>query len=229
MKDIKIGGYDVIKTPGIYGYVTSSEDPRDSYADNIVAQYSLPEEYDLMRYMPPVLNQGSKPMCSACAACCNLEWKALMKGEDVDLSEDWVFDQREDKNVPGMSPRETFQIIKKNGVPSVTAYKSKNPETIHESAKWHRIRGYARIGTINTLKNCIIAYGPVYIALPVRSENDYFWRGGENLGGHAVPVVGWNRDGLIIRNSWGSTWASGGYVTLPYDDVKYILEAWTML
>lgn len=228
-RNINIGGASApVTVPGVYGYVTSPEDSRDIYADDMVTYYSLPETYDLYRYMPAVINQGSKPMCSACAACCNLEWRAKMRGEDIDLSEEYLFDQREDKDMPGMTPRDTFSIILKGGVPSVEAYKSKDPQKIHDSAVQHRIRGYARIGTKEAMKNCIVAHGPVYIALPVRSDGDSFWRGGENLGGHAVPVIGWDRSGFIIRNSWGSNWASGGYVTLPYEDLKYVLEAWTI-
>lgn len=42
------------------------------------------------------------------------------------------------------------------------------------------------------------------------------------VGGHAVLAVGYdNRRGvLIVRNSWGASWADGGYFYMPYDYVR---------
>lgn len=42
------------------------------------------------------------------------------------------------------------------------------------------------------------------------------------VGGHAVLAVGYDnaKQVLIIRNSWGSDWADGGYFYMPYQYVK---------
>lgn len=40
--------------------------------------------------------------------------------------------------------------------------------------------------------------------------------GGAGL--HAVAVVGYTADGLIVQNSWGRTWGSGGFALLSWDD-----------
>ena len=35
--------------------------------------------------------------------------------------------------------------------------------------------------------------------------------------GHAITIVGYNRDGFIIKNSWGKSWGDNGYATVSYD------------
>lgn len=37
-------------------------------------------------------------------------------------------------------------------------------------------------------------------------------------GGHAFAIVGYNRDGFIIQNSWGDSWGTGGRAVLEYED-----------
>lgn len=43
------------------------------------------------------------------------------------------------------------------------------------------------------------------------------WSNGLFNGGHAVTIVGYNKDGFIIKNSWGASWADGGYAVISYD------------
>lgn len=50
------------------------------------------------------------------------------------------------------------------------------------------------------------------------------------LGGHALLVVGYREDGAwIVRNSWGSGWADGGYGYMPSQYRLLWAEAWTTL
>jgi hypothetical protein len=49
----------------------------------------------------------------------------------------------------------------------------------------------------------------------------------EVLGGHAFAVVGYNRVGFLVQNSWGEDWGKGGFATLPYDDwLDNAYDAW---
>jgi hypothetical protein len=48
-------------------------------------------------------------------------------------------------------------------------------------------------------------------------------RRGRADGGHAVAIVGYTFDGLIIQNSWGKSWGTGGFALLPYAD--FLLHA----
>lgn len=40
----------------------------------------------------------------------------------------------------------------------------------------------------------------------------------EILGGHAFALVGYNRHGLIVQNSWGESWGNLGFAVLGYED-----------
>lgn len=37
-------------------------------------------------------------------------------------------------------------------------------------------------------------------------------------GGHAFSIVGYNEDGFLIHNSWGTNWGTAGYAILTYSD-----------
>ncbi len=43
------------------------------------------------------------------------------------------------------------------------------------------------------------------------------WNNGLFNRGHAVTIVGYNKDGFIIKNSWGVNWADRGYAVISYD------------
>jgi len=46
-------------------------------------------------------------------------------------------------------------------------------------------------------------------------------------GRHAVLAIGYDATGLLIRNSWGTTWALGGYGWLSNEYTEqYVREAW---
>lgn len=46
-------------------------------------------------------------------------------------------------------------------------------------------------------------------------------------GGHAFAIVGYNRRGFIIQNSWGRRWGSAGLALLTYDDwIENAMDCW---
>ena len=43
-------------------------------------------------------------------------------------------------------------------------------------------------------------------------------------------IIGFNKQGFIIRNSWGTSWADHGYITIPYEEYDdAVFEAWTTI
>jgi hypothetical protein len=45
--------------------------------------------------------------------------------------------------------------------------------------------------------------------------------------GHAFAIVGYNRTGFLIQNSWGPQWGSFGYAILTYDDwLRNAMDCW---
>ena len=52
-------------------------------------------------------------------------------------------------------------------------------------------------------------------------------RKADSLGGHAFALVGFNRVGFVVQNSWGLRWGNCGFGVMPYEEwVKYGTDAW---
>ena len=52
-------------------------------------------------------------------------------------------------------------------------------------------------------------------------------KGDPGDGGHAFAIIGYNRDGFIIQNSWGAVWGSGGRAVLSYEDwLDNAMDCW---
>lgn len=48
-----------------------------------------------------------------------------------------------------------------------------------------------------------------------------------NDGGHAFAIVGYDEDGFIIQNSWGTRWGDNGTALWLYEDwIKNVMDAW---
>jgi len=49
----------------------------------------------------------------------------------------------------------------------------------------------------------------------------------EPLGGHAIAILGYNKTGFLIQNSWGTEWGNQGYAVLSYKDwLANAMDAW---
>lgn len=189
----------------MYGFIESTFDPRDLEftKEEYIRSEELPMMYNYAMFMDlNVKNQGNHPTCVPTSISTMLEA----------MKYDWVWDvmdvynRRPEPKGEGMQIRDALKILKKDcGDPHM---------------KYYRLRSVLQI------KWSIVANGPCILALPVKSMNNEFWRGNENLGGHAVACVGYDEDGFIIQNSWGSEWGNGGFTKLPYDQLNYIIEAW---
>ena len=154
-----------------------------------------------------VYDQGSKGSCVSCTVAEMYNFYCKSKGREPSIGFEYLYDQRSDKTIDGMMPREAFEILKGE----------------------HRVEVFARIGSLDALKKSVLTNGAALIAMNVFSYNDDFWNGDEFMGGHAVAVVGYDETGLIIKNSWGTSFGRGGYTTLPYSQFNKVREAWTLL
>ena len=80
------------------------------------------------------------------------------------------------------------------------------------------------------MKYSIVSNGGCIFALPVKSMYvPEFWKGNNDLGGHAICCVGYNKEGFILQNSWGYEFGDQGKCVLPYSDIKYLMEAWGVI
>ena len=221
--------------------IPSPEDNRDYIADKILAPIDIfPPELDLRPKLQPIRNQGKQGTCAAQTAACCKEWQ---ENRDIGLNEylspQFIYNLRENKNSEGMYGRDVMRILSKKGVCKENDFKygdlteeSKISDEIMKKAENFTIKSYARIDNIKTLKTSLHQNGPAYISFPCFNFTDRFWKKRENdprLGGHAVTVVGYNKKGFIIRNSWGEDWADKGYCVYNFEDWGSHWEIWTTI
>ena len=203
----------------VFGFKKSKLDGNENIF-SAPSQMSLPEAFSLKNYLPKVMDQGSNPTCVPCSLSANINWKLNLEHGDnkmdnkVKIFE--IFDPYGDEY--GMTFKDAFSHLKNEGVSTTEGN--------------FKIKRYAMIKSGLALKYAIYANGPCVGALPVYDTySSKFWdkNRGEFLGGHAIAIVGWNNEGFIIRNSWGTSYGDKGYAVIPYEEINRFYEIWTVI
>ena len=229
----------------------SPSDSRDwKYAK--VSQ-EIPSSLDYRPELQTVRNQGSQGACYAFSAACVKEWQDKKDyGLNEWLAPQYIYNHRDywndnkqegdDINEDyGMFGRDVMRILKNIGVcleseyPYLSSTEKHNEinKKIKENALKHKISGYARVDSINSLKMSLFENGPCLITFPVYNYGSELWKklntGDKDLGGHAMSIVGYTDQGFIIRNSWGKKWGKEGYSVYKYNDWGCHWEIWTVV
>lgn len=203
-----------------FGFKASKLDGSE-YVYSVPAEgMKLPARYSYKKFMPKVLDQGQDPICVPCSVSAYLNWRENLKTgskKDNKMSYYELYNSKEGSE-EGMTFKEAFSYLRHHGVSS----------NLGELKIGH----YAMVRSFLMLKNALIANGPCFGALPVYNFNADFWnkRQGDQLQGyHAISIVGYDKDGFIIRNSWGTSFGEKGYTHISYEEINKMLEVWTIL
>ena len=192
--------------------------------------FKLPAEYSFLKYMPPVIDQGNQPICVPSSLTSWIGWKInsnLRGGQEIDNRFDLLdiynsrakYDKEEILAAEGMSYKAALKYLRNDGI---------KVEGIGEV----KIKYYAIIKSYIHLKSAIFMNGPCFGALPVYNSGlNEFWKQeyGQLEGYHAVSIVGYDEEGLILRNSWGKSYGKNGYWKISYLDSRFFLELWTII
>jgi len=225
----------------MYNIVPSPRDDRDWNSEAIYdTTTKIPRTLDLRKKLNVTKNQGYQGTCAAHVAACMKEWQ---ERKDVGfkgyMSSQFVYNNRNNQLSNGMYGRDVMNILKNIGCCTEESYPYEKIEAsseidqkyLDEAAKY-KIKGYARVNTIDTLKRALLVNGPCYISFPVYNYSNYMWRqfkGEKKLGGHAMTIVGYDKNGFIIRNSWGVFWDGDGHCHYPFSDWGSHYEVWTTI
>jgi C1A family cysteine protease len=206
------------------------EDPPDErdyplsalYAsEGLLASVVLPAAY-VAPGMPPVLDQGSSPMCVAYSSSAVKAWQDRRDQERFfDFDEPKFFGQIGGTSA-GAYVRDAMERMRRYGYPVVAS----------GDAGSHKIAAYYAVPRdLATIKAAIHDLGPVVVSTPwyqswFRPAAGVLPRPGTQVGGHAIVAYGWDQRGLRLRNSWGSAWGIGGDCWMPEDVVTRINGAW---
>lgn len=142
----------------------------------------------------------------------------------------WIYN--ECKKLDGIPDAEgTFFRV---GMKVLKATGAKPLDSLETEAKKYKIGGYAQVDNLSFegLKSAIYQNGVIlagfrgsdegwktaYVRTPKTSEKQW---------GHAISLIGWNKNYLIGQNSWGKGWGENGLFYIPKDYLP--MEAWAVL
>ena len=203
-----------------FGFVPTKFDGTEHVFGGSMPNQDMPKSYSYKKFLPPVLDQGQESICVPCSVSTYLNWREnLSTGSKKDNKIDYheLYNIRTNDG-EGMTFKEAFHYLRHHGV----------------SSKYGvlKINEYALVKNSMQLKTAIVMNGPCLGALPVFSNRFEFWNklpGDGFYGYHAISIVGYNEDGFIIRNSWGTSFGDNGYTTIKYEDFSKLLEVWTVI
>ena len=190
------------------------------YEYNIDDKIELPAAFSWKDVMPPVRNQCETSTCVCQSLTGMLDFITNSENGVANVCNNYniweLYNTRENKACEGMTIKEALAYLKKHGL------------------NGKHINGYAKVNSVVAACQAIVSQGPLAIGtLCYNNGMDKYWmRGGQNMGGHCVTLVGYDdeKSSFILRNSWGTSWASDGYILFPYDDfVNCCFECWTFL
>ena len=180
----------------------------------------LPSKYSYKQFLPRILDQGSRPICVPCSVSAFLNWRENLEtgsksNNGIDYEEIYSCKETQEE---GMTFKEAFHYLRHHGVSS----KKGNL----------KIGEYSLVRSNILLKYALVMNGPCVGALPVYNSNPEFWKplNGDKLQGyHAISIVGYDTEGFIIRNSWGTSFGDKGYTKIKNEDFRNLMEIWTIL
>jgi len=236
-----------------FGYVESPLDYRDYLYRALKSAKALPKKH--MPDTHPIRDQGDFGTCVAfsAAAIKDRQERKNHPGMNYQTSPLFIYSECKKRdgipNIEGTYPRVAMQVLKELGVCREQKFPYGNmglpvptaPSVAYEDAKKFVIGAYARIQSIDEIKQALIDEGPVMVGLTVTDSFVHCEKGGyidmpngSFWGGHAVVIDGYDdnmihtykngttRKGFFrMPNSWGKSWGDNGHGWLPYDFINY--------
>lgn len=198
--------------------------------------YNFPNEFQLD--ILKIKNQGTRQTCVAFALSEIIEYHNKKDvGEYQKFSTDFIYGCRDemDYKEEGMYIRDALKVVQKygdvlyeilpgnssviNAIQKVTA----NFNSIKEDAYENRISTYYKIKTVDELKYSLYTLGPAICGMKwydksyLNKDKIYTYDKNNQCSGHAVMIVGWDKDNWIIQNSWGHLWGDKGLFKVPIE------------
>ncbi|MCG5239878.1 C1 family peptidase [Azospirillum doebereinerae] len=223
----------------------------DSGAIPAISSLHLPDSVDLRDDRWPVSTQGSSGACVGFATADGVLRYHFAKKAAIDIAVRlsprfiWMADKETDEltsypttfiEQEGAQPKRALEIARQYGCALDDDLPMEGPlwqgtaEAFYAKAATFRIASFHNLGVNPTVwRKWLATNGPILTRLNV----DPGWLAlgpdgelerhdpGAVLGGHAVCVVGYRRDGgFIVRNSWGPGWGDQGFAYPSADYVK---------
>jgi len=232
------------------GCLKDPRDPRDIPINLVLPRLEAPTEIDFTPEMSPVRDQGGEGTCVGFAAVTGVKEQQELRehGRLIELSPRFLYARcKLSDGIPaqeGTYPRVAMKILASTGVCLEKCWPYRPfqddepcPEAETQAFPF-RIRTYARLGGVAEMERSLAVNGPFLVGvrvfscwydspdgrIPDPAEDE------DELGGHAVCVVGYSRAGRYFKfkNSWGERWGDLGYGYFSYGYIeRYCMDAWS--
>lgn len=185
-------------------------------------KFFAPVTVDLRDYCTQTENQGQKPWCAAYSAAGfaeNIYWRKNDMITQIDPGPIYkgakLIDG--DPTGDGTSLTAVLQVLLKKGYFDSSICRV---QVIYDDPNF-----------CDSVKYAIHKFGCCLLAMNITEEwyllnaNKTSVTGSlpkytKSVGGHAVLCCGYNRDGVIIHNSWGEDWGDYGFALITWDEFK---------
>lgn len=206
---------------------------------NILAATSLPKVVDMRANMPPIVDQGSLGVCTACALCGLLGY---FKKKQVFSRLFLYYCERVMENTinvdsgaylsDGIKALTNYGVCLESSWPYIIKKFAQNPTTdCYIQASSYKALQVKNINdTLIDLKTILASGFPIACGIAVFKsfESNIVTKTGQvpipstkdqMLGGHAILLVGYDdvKQCFLFRNSWGTSWGIKGYGYIPYN------------
>jgi C1A family cysteine protease len=227
-----------------YGWRPDKPDHRDLRF--LAPPIELPRVVDLRPAMPDVYDQGQLGSCTGNAIAAAIEYmRRQEKLADFDFVPSRLFIYYNERYIEGTIQSDAGAEIR-DGIRSVrdwgacsetdwpyfeNQFQQRPTDDCYSKARDDLVTVYARVGQTEQQLMACLAHGiPVVFGFTVYSSFESVGvahtgmvpmpsHDEDSLGGHAVLMVGYDRDRrlFIVRNSWGPDWGDKGYFYMPFD------------
>jgi C1A family cysteine protease len=232
-----------------YGWRADLPDHRDfTFAQLHRPAGPLPKLVDLRPHCSPVEDQGDLGSCTGNALAGAVQFLELKDKVGAAVNVSRLFIYYNERAIEGTISEDSGAQIR-DGIKSLVAegvcseftwpydvanFATTPPPDAYAEALTHTVTAYARLQTLQDMRNCLAAGFPFVFGFTVYEsfESDAVATTGvvnmpqpseRAIGGHAVMAAGYddNTKRLLVRNSWGPGWGQGGYFTMPYAYVTH--------
>ena len=220
-------------TDRIFNSLVSPFDVRDYKIATAVREF--PEVFSLEEVS--VKDQGSIGSCVAHACSSVVEFhNKRQEGTNVVFSTEFIYGYRPSGYYvgSGMYIREALKTLQKVGdctkaeLPGNHEYAEAidaveaNLDELTNRAYPHRISTYAKVTSVDEIKQALMDFGYVMVSMPWHEDYKlvngvYTYTSNKTRGYHCVIVYGWNEKGWLVHNSWGKNWGKNGKFIVPFN------------